>query len=127
LLHRHSSASANPRQQWNYQSAEADWADTWIDLNLPGGPGRRELWEIVCKRKIGASASETIKKDFTTLNSDIGDHTSAYRANALCWAGIAFFADSNVKDRISGDAMRRLRIRKMNNALSQMLSSLIGR
>ena len=44
------------------------WADTYIDLDLPGGPDRRELGEIV-NWEISARAAETIKKSFTTLNS----------------------------------------------------------
>jgi hypothetical protein len=44
------------------------WADSFVDLDLPGGPDRRELEEIV-NREISASAADTIKKKFTSLNS----------------------------------------------------------
>jgi hypothetical protein len=48
LLHGHPSAGdAISGSNGTTERQEADWADTYIDLDLPGGPDRRELGEIV--------------------------------------------------------------------------------
>jgi hypothetical protein len=60
-LHGHPSAGVISGSNGTTERQEADWADTYIDLDLPGGPDRPELQEIV-SCEISASAAETIKK-----------------------------------------------------------------
>jgi hypothetical protein len=68
-LHGHPSAGdAISGSNGTTERQKADWADAYIDLDLPGGPDRRELEEIV-NWEISASAADTIKKKFTSLNS----------------------------------------------------------
>jgi hypothetical protein len=68
LLHGHPSACDAIHGNGTTERQKPDWADTYIDIDLPGGPDRRELHEIL-NWEISASAAETIKKNFTTLNS----------------------------------------------------------
>jgi len=63
LLHGHPSACDAIHGNGTTERQKPDWADTYIDIDLPGGPDRRELHEIV-NWEISASAAETIKKKF---------------------------------------------------------------